>query len=181
MVKPVLEPECVEMMAHYFEHQSAYAAIADRLAIAKFTPATMAELKDTIGSEAALLVEAVTRLKNFGDANDLANMKRDVVERLQKRGIRLPVGKKPQIGLEKLVSCLSPVLVYFGVPSASSERSRLVVILRLIAQDMGVPGDPRGEVRRLLALKKERENFASEIVMNTLASVLKSKPTPQSF
>ncbi len=105
--------------------------------------------------EYVALVEAASTIGGFGDGKDHAEMRLAVSKRLKKKGIKLPRGKRTNPGLEKLVGCLVPVLLYCEVPLASGERSHMVVALRLIAEELQVPGDPRDELRRLLRIERE--------------------------
>lgn len=73
---------------------------------------------------------------------------------LIRRGIHLPRGKRPDPNLETLVSRITPALMYAGIPLATGDNSKLVVILREIAEKLGVKGDPREELRRVLRLEK---------------------------
>lgn len=167
--KSRIRPESDELMAYYRLHQNQHSQIADTLLIGRFSQNTMAELKRMVGEDEALLVESIARVCNFGDAKDLADLKRAVSKLLRERGTHLRRGKRPNMGLEKLVSTLAPVFIRCGIPSASSERSRLVTALRLVADDVGILGDPRDEVRRLLKLEKKYEQNAINAVLEAFS------------
>ena len=170
--KQRLNPASDALMTHYRLNQNEHDWIAGVLAIARFSPSTMGELKRMIGENEAILVESISRVGNFADVKDLADLKQAVSSLLLERGTRLRPGKRPNMGLEKLVSSLAPVFIYFGMPSASSERSRLVTALRLVADEMNISGDPRDEVRRLLKLKSKYAKFAEVVVCHAIANGL---------
>ena len=53
-----------------------------------------------------------------------------------------------------MVADLVPVLLFLGLPMASSERSKIVRVLRIIAEHFGIDGDPRDALRALRKVNK---------------------------
>ena len=51
--------------------------------------------------------------------------------------------------MERLIDRIAPLLVRYGLPVATGEYSKLVHVLRLIASEFNIPGDPRDALRRL--------------------------------
>jgi len=96
-------------------------------------------------------------------------MRRAVSELLLVKGIRLPPGKRRDPRLEKLVEDLTPVLLYFGVPLASGEYSKLVTVLRRLCEEFDLPGDPRDALRREIKQQREMERRAYIAVMQAAA------------
>lgn len=145
-----LKPESAELITYYADHVDAYRQIADSLRIPKFSNVDIKELTDLLGSKvAALMVEAVTRLGNYGDPQDHASRRAAVSKQLKAKGIRLPRGKRPMPGMTELVSDISPILIYYGIAPATGEGSPLVHALRTIALAVSISGDPREELRRV--------------------------------
>jgi hypothetical protein len=123
-----------------------------------------------VGSKSAVqLLEAASAIGRFGDHADHADMRRSVSRRLKQDGLRLPRGKRTKPGLEELVDALVPLLLYCNIPLASGERSRLVSALRLIANELNVPGDPRDELRRKIRIEREISSQQLELAKQMFA------------
>ena len=58
----------------------------------------------------------------------------------------------------KLVSQITPILLYYGLPCRTNDRSRLVLALRSIAKEISLEGDPRDELRRLKKIEIRQAN-----------------------
>lgn len=146
----ILKPQCAEIIDLYRRFLTANG-------VCLFSRHFRDELQALLGSgDFVALLEAAATLGNYGDRDDHASMRLAVSERLFQRGVRLPRGKRTDPALESMVNELVPVLLFFGVPLASSERSKLVILLRRIGEELGVKGDPRDTLRR--AIKISREN-----------------------
>ena len=166
------------LIEHYRQCQSQYDKISDALSIKRFSDSTLKELSAGVGAEAARLIESIARLQNYGDTEALASNKRAVSELLLKTGTRLSPGKRPNVSLEALVEGVAPVLIFYGIPSASSERSRLVIALRLIAGHFDIAGDPRDQIRRLLRLQSQFESDAHETITEIFRDAMKVLISP---
>lgn len=143
-----LRKESLEIVAHYRARKAEYSRLADALRIPRFSNDLLSHLSRVLGStDNARLVEAVSRLGNYSDGADHADMRKAVSKLLRKDGEKLPRGKRAKPELEALVENLTPLLLFFGLRLASSERSPLVVVLRLIADEFDVSGDPRDMLR----------------------------------
>lgn len=133
-----LHAESEEIMSHYRQPAAEYGRITDAPSIPRFSRYTLDELAVLIGDDESLLVEAITRIGNFSDTNDISDIRKAVSKLLRADGIRLKHGKRTNPGLLKMITCLATVLLYFGFPLASSERLRLVRALRMIVEEIGV-------------------------------------------
>lgn len=154
-----LKPESPELLAYYWQHIEEHGRIADGCRIPRFSDQLRNDLFLLFGdTDVVRLLEVVTRMGNFSDTADLADMRKTVSRLLKAKGIRLARGKRTAPGLQKMVARLAPLLLHFGLPLATSERSRLVIVLRLIADEIGVRGDPRDELRRLTRLQRVFES-----------------------
>jgi hypothetical protein len=128
-----------------------------------------AEVERILGSrDAVSLVEFVARLHSLHDESDHADMRKAVHGLLRRDGVSVPRGKRTNPRMEKLVDCLAPLMLHFGVPLASSERSKLVRALRVFADEYGVPGDPRDELRRLQRRHRRAMQSAEKLVWEEL-------------
>lgn len=170
-----MSPLSAELFSHYRDRQSKYTELADKLSIPRLSRQGSIELCALLGSsDATELVEAVARLHNYGDTRDHADMRKAVSRLLKKRGIRLSRGKRTRPELERLVDDMVPLLLYLGVRLASSERSHLVRVLRLLADEFGVRGDPRDELRRVIARDRAMESAAKKAIYAAIARGLES-------
>ena len=170
-----LEPESKEMMAHYRAHVSQYGDIADALHVPKFSDQCRNDLTMMLSDKGAVaLVEAVARLRNYADHNDHASMRKAVSLLLRKDGIKLPRGKRTQPGMLVLVADLAPIFLHYGLPCASSERSRLVRALRMVAEEIEIEGDPRDELRRLVKKKRDHYRMTKRVIYEAVAKGLES-------
>lgn len=83
-----------------------------------------------------------------------------------------------------MVEDVTPLLLYFGVPMATGEGSKLVSLLRGIASEFSVRGDPRDELRRLKRLMTKQENATKIAITAAVARGLEplrhiaSQPPP---
>lgn len=172
-----LKPESKAMMAHYRKNAGKYDQIANALSIPSFSRESLSALEKLLGGlDAARTVESVVRLKNYSDSKDLPDLQKAVSKLLKKDGINLPRGKRTKLGMLKMVGDVTPILLYFGLPCATSERSRLVIALRVIAESVDIDGDPRDELRRLKKVEALHKQAVSrimrEIMMKAFAQPL---------
>jgi len=145
-----LEPESPELMAHYRANIEQHGRIADGCGIPRFSKDLRRDLCAFLPDvESVQLVEAVTRIGDFGNSADIAHMRKAVSRLLKKRKVKMPRGKRTAPGLKEFVARVAPVLLYFGLPLATGGRSKLVRALQMIATELDLPGDPRDELRRL--------------------------------
>jgi hypothetical protein len=129
-----LKPESPELLAYYWHHIDEHSLIADGCRIPCFSGVLRRDLVSLIGdSEAVRLIEVVTRMGNFSDTADIAEMRKAVSLLLKAKGIRLSQGKRTAPGLLEFVARLTPLMLHFGLPLATSERSKLVRGLQMIA------------------------------------------------
>lgn len=119
----------------------------------------------------------VIRLALADDSwRDLGERRKAVSKLLRQKGVRLPRGKRTDPRLVKLVETLTPVLLYAGMRLSSGSASRLVNVLTMIADETGVRGDPRDELRRLLRQRRRQLNFARLVVFEAIANGLRPAP-----
>ena len=107
---------------------------------------------------------------------DPGERRKAVSKLLRQKGVRLPRGKRTDPRLEKLVKTLTPVLLYAGMRLSSGSASRLVNVLTMIADETGVRGDPRDELRRLLRQRRREINFARLVVFEAITKGLRPDP-----
>lgn len=132
----------------------------------RFSKLYREELRDLLGTEDAVtLVETAMTIGRYGDLKDHADMRKAVSRRLKKTGLRLQRGKRVTPGLERLVGDLVPLLLFFGLKPTSSEKSKLVKVLRIVAEQLQVPGDARDELRRRIRIEHKLDRIARQIVL----------------
>lgn len=172
-----LEPESEELMAHYRANMTEYASIADALSVPRFSNYCFDELTRIIGNnEAPTLIQAVVRQGHYTDKSDLESMRKAVKKiLLVKYGRRLPRGKRPHSGMVKLVSQITPILLYYGLSCRTYELSPLVSALQFIAEDIGLSGNPRDELRRLKKIQSKHSDLTKAIVYEAAIKGFMSK------
>lgn len=161
-----LKPVCAEVLEVYKQWTLPERAFT-------FSKLYREDLLRLLGNaEAVSLVEAAVTIGNCGDIEDLAQMRKAVSKILRQRGVRLPRGKRTDPRLEKIVDRLVPLLLFFGLPLASSENSKIVKALRLVASALNVPGDPRDVLRREIRIDREASLRARSILFEAFAEGL---------
>ena len=130
-----------------------------------------AEMGVLLGCPVAVeVVASIVRVRNFSAEYDLREHRRGVDEILAKDyGVKAQRGKRPGAGLSELVKEITPVLVYYGLPPTVNERSKLVRALRLMADEVGVIGDPRNELRRLKLMEDRARRNVKQASRRALA------------
>jgi len=164
-----LKAESPEIVAHYLAHEVEYSEISDALSIPRFSLDLMREISEILCSEGnARLVEAVSRLGDYGNASDHADMRKAVSKLLRKKGVKLPRGKRTKPELKNLVDRLTPLLLFFGLQPESNENSHLVEILRRIAQEFDVSGDPRDTLRSKIKTARIHQQNTQNVVFEAI-------------
>lgn len=164
-----LMPASSVLIAHYQDNMSYHSQLAEKLSIAKFGIQSRNDLKALLKKDDAInLVESVVRIQNYSDLKDLDEMRKAVSKLLKNDGVSLPRGKRTKVGMLEMMAGVAPILLYIGLPCAFSERSKLVLALRIIAEDLGLEGDPRDELRRLKKVKALHERAARKAVLEAV-------------
>lgn len=170
----ILQPTSLKMVAHYRGAVTRYAEIANELSIPRFDSNFMDDLARLLGTrQNAQLFEAVARISDYGNIADHADMRKAVSKLLRKRGVNLPRGKRTNPALEKLVESLAPLLIYMGLPPASSERSKLVVVLRQVVETFNIPGDPRDTLRTQIKIDRAQSKRTREVLAAMFSRALR--------
>jgi hypothetical protein len=165
-----LKPVWTGLLAWHIENLESRRQIADSCRIPVFPNALRRRLLDLLRDDLSCdLIEVAARIGNFGDAREIRAHRSAVAKLLRKNGARRPRGRRSTYGLPELVAELTPFLLRFGVPLGVGEGSPLVKILREIAKEMGVSGDPRDELRRLKRTQKKTVESAKEALGEALA------------
>jgi len=161
-----LKPVCAEVL-------DAYKKWTPTKSDFRFSGLYCEDLHRLLGSaEAVSLVEAAVTIGNCGDIEDLAEMRKAVSKILRQRGVRLPRGKRRDPRLGKIVDTLVPLLLSFELPLASSENSKIVKALRVVASALNVPGDPRDVLRREIRIAREASLRTRSILFEAFAKGL---------
>ena len=161
-----LKPASLEAVELYRVNLSECSMAANALSIQRFSPELMNKLSTFLGNtDNAKLIEVAARVGNYCDETAHADMSKAVKKLLNNKGVKLPRGKRTNPALEELVNDLTPLLLFFGVPLASGESSRLVLCLRCIGDELGMRGDPRDTLRRKIKIQRELEQGAYSLIM----------------
>ena len=161
-----LKPEHHHIVEWYKTHLDELMRIADECNIPRFSRVLCGDLGKLVKNHQAVQVlEAATRIGNFGNFSDHAAIRKAVSRQLKREGFKAPRGKRTAPGLLEFVETISPIFLYFGLPLGTGEGSRLVEGLRMIAGEIDVKGDPRDELRRLVRAAGVRK-----------ATILQAKP-----
>lgn len=164
-------------MAHYRQSAAEYDRISNALGCAKFSTHCLDDLTSLLGcGKAAQLISSVTRFENYRDSASWSDERKAVSLILSTKGVRLKRGKRTKAGMQEMVRTVAPLLLYFRLPKASSERSRLVTGLRLIAEEIGLDGDPRDELRRWVRVERKIKHSVRSHLYGVLARSLQGLP-----
>jgi hypothetical protein len=165
-----LKPDNAEQIAFYREHIAEFGRLADEL-YPRSSEFSIHELSAILkNNEAAEIIRAVVRMGNYTDHNALILFNMEVSKLLRvNHGIRLPRGKRPRPGMVKLVSQITPILLFYGLPCRTSESSRLVLALQCIASEINLEGDPRDELRRLKKIQTRQTNDLKASIYGAIA------------
>lgn len=170
-----LEPQSAEMMAYDRAHVAEYIRIADELQIPIFARTYREQLTELLRDKNSInLIEAVARLGNYGCTKDHESMRKAVSKLLDRDGIKLPRGKRTRPGMLELVADLTPIFLFYGLPLATGELSRLVTALRIVAEAVNVASDPRDELRRLTKGKKDYDREIKKKIIEAVKKGLES-------
>ena len=181
-IERVLKPESEELVTHYRLNRQDYCNAAEEVGAPVFARIYVEELQRLMPNNVHAVdhIQAVTRLGNFADQNKLNRENKAVARLLKRDGINRKPGKRTRPGIAGLVENIAPILLYYGVPLRSGETSRLVEILRIIAEAIELEGDPRNEIRRLRNVDKQHtiriKKAICEAVKNGLESLKVTTP-----
>lgn len=148
---PTFTPESNEMLTFYRQQiaEQYHERIADPLGVPRFSPPLLKEIAERLNNpEAAEILHIAVRIGNFGDRKEHERLRRDVNKLMKNDGYTSPVGKRVTPGLDEFVDCVVPLLLHYGVKFSTSEASRMVDLLDLMAKEIGLTADPRNELRR---------------------------------
>lgn len=163
-----------ELVRLYTENADEMNHIVEMLGRPAFDRWTREELVSLLGSvEQVNLLELAARMGDYGNSKEMQNTRRSVAAIVKQRGIPPSRGKRASPGLAEMVAGLTPWLLFFGLPLASSERSKVVRVLRLIAEFHGVNGDPRDQLRALIEKDRRRARAARASFFQAVADALK--------
>lgn len=154
-----MKPISPELLEFYRTRHSEIQRVSDALGHLRFSSLLRRELERELKTrEAVSLLETVARLGGYHDHREHARSRAAVSRLLRRDGYRQPRGKRPAPELVEFVEDVAPLLLYFGVPPATGEGAKLVTLLRRIAAELSVRGDPRDELRRAnRRLREQRE------------------------
>ena len=159
-----LSPASGDLIERYKKNLSFYEKTSNVLKHPNFSPETLCDLASILNDkEAARFVLTCVRFGDYGNHSKYWMKRRAVTEILIKEGLRGPRGKRPRPGFSEFVGAASPMLIYFGLQPSASERSKMVRALQVIGDGLGIPGDPRAEVRRLQRLQIQYAQEARRI------------------
>ncbi len=167
-----LDPEFDSVISFYCERQQHFAELADQLGVPTLGPEVRNELAALVGTENVPLLETIARIGCYGDTVEMERARKALAKEMKKHGHFPKRGKRTAPGLMEMVEDLTPVLLYFGVPPSLSESSPLVTALRYIGEGMGVPGDPRKELRKLERLDAKISKLQMEAIREAVRNGL---------
>lgn len=148
--------------------------VLDVLGHKKPSAGLLRELEKELGSkDAASMVAFAIRFEALEDEVEHAELRTNVHRLLRKSGRNLPPGKRNNPRMEVLVKKITPLLLYYGMPLARGEFSRLVQILRQIADEFNVPGDPRDQLRRIWRMQVHSQQAAKKAFFEAVVKGLR--------
>lgn len=134
--------------------------------ISLFSELCRLDLARLMGSRAAVaLLEAQCTIGEYSDVAKHQVTAAAVARILRRSGVKLGRGKRTNRALEAFTRSVAEVAVSQGVKPATGDNSRMVTILRRIAAELEIPGDPRDELRRIARIDKRASGFAYQLVL----------------
>lgn len=118
-------------------------------------------------------LEALCQLSDYGNTAEHVDQRRAVNRILRRRGVRQLRGKRAAPNMVAFVDRCHRLLLDAGVPFRSGENSRLVVILRDIAADLNMTGDPRDQLRAIARKNARSDQVARELVADIFRKILR--------
>lgn len=160
-----MKPISPELLEFYRTRHSEIQRVSDALGHPRFSSLLRRDLeRDLKNPEAVLLLETVARQGGYHDHKEHARSRAAVARLLRRDGYRMPRGKRPAPELVGFVEHVAPLLLHFGIPLATGERAKLVTLLRRIAAELSVRGDPRDELRRGDRRLREQRQSARRMI-----------------
>lgn len=178
-VTPDLQPADPKYIQHLQEHRPIYLIQCDALFIPIFSHVLRDELQAFLGLAEIQLIESLVRLHDFGNPSEMRIQRDGLRDELRQNGMTQNKGKRPALGLSELVSELTPVLLALGLPLAFSERSKMVTVLRLIAEELQILGDPRHELRRLKRIDSAARHGMKQAILQAVLKGLQPLTIPK--
>jgi hypothetical protein len=134
-----------------------------------FSPRLRVDLEKLLGCRNSVeLVEITCFVHEYWDSESHAEMNAGVIALLHERGESMPRGKRTKPELANLVRDLAPLMLALGVPLASGENSKMVRVLAEVHAELGMRGDPRNELRRLIRQDRLIERNTRKAIRDVL-------------
>ena len=155
------------------EHRALLDRFVQEFGPSEFSPLCRKDLaRVPLPLEAVRLLEAECALGMFGDGREHKDLRAATLRVLKRRGVSLTRGKKPSPAMVAMVGGLAPILLAYGIPLASGDNARMVTVLRRIAAELAMCGDPRDELRRLVRAERARAAHVERFVSNAIRAAL---------
>lgn len=168
-----LSPAFADSVAFYRKNLPEFEALSAGLSRRTFSNELQRQLKAALkDDEPVRLIEGVVQVFCVHEPRDRLSHKKAVAKLLRAWGVPLRRGKRAGDELVTLVSKVAPLLLFFGLPLATNERSKLVVVLRMLADELEIKGDPRDELRRLKRLKEAPDRAVETSLFSVAAMAI---------
>jgi hypothetical protein len=128
------------------------------------------DLLRLVGSPVTVkMLEVQCVVGNYSDKEDHADLTRAVARLLRDEGVKLPRGKRTRHPeLVRMTEALSETLVDYGMPFATGERARMVTVLRRIAVELSLEGDPRDVLKQQARTDRKTKRLANEAIIRAV-------------
>lgn len=157
-------------------HAKWLVSFAVQFDVSVFRESYRERLRGQYGVVGLQMIEAAIASALIDKPADFNGLKAQVSRLARRTGTKLHgIGKKPRAELKALVAETTPVFLRLGHSLACGSNSKLVEALREVAQQLGVDGDPRGELRRLRKAYIAQTNFAYQTVI--LSAIAGARPS----
>lgn len=139
--------------------------------VALFTPLCRKDLAKWIPAEHVSLIEAACTIGNYADRSECANRNAAARRLLRKRGVKLPRGKRAAPETVGMVDSLVGLLEDLDMPLRTGETSVMVLVLRRVAAELDLRGDPRDRLRRIHRQRRASQDHVNALVAKVFMEV----------
>lgn len=155
-----------------------YREYSESVELRLFSPAFRKQLARELGNpDHVALIEAACEIGSYHDRNLHAAHRRAVLKMLTERRIKHGRGGKNP-ALVSFVRKVAQLLECLGWKIKSGETSAITLLLGLVAAELNLEGDPRGELRIMVRERRASQAASKAAIDDMLARVFQHLAPP---